>query len=183
MKSGRCILISVQTNGGMETVDTAKTDKAALAASTVMASDWLRLAVAVLCILGTLVAGYLTWAELTNNETACVDTANIDCSAVQNSAYAQTFGVPVALLGLLGYLAMLGIVLLEDQLPLFAAYGRTLVVGMALFGVIFQTYLTYIEAAVLNKWCQWCVISYVLVSLLLIASVYRLYVFLKPLRA
>ncbi len=164
-------------------MDTAKTEKTALATTAVIGSDWARLLAAVLCVLGILVAGYMTWAELTNNETACVDVGKVDCSAVQNSAYAKTFGVPVALLGLLGYLAMLGIVVLEDQVALFAAYGRTLVVGMALFGAIFQTYLTYVEGAVLDKWCQWCVTSYVLISLLLIVGVYRLYGFLKPLRS
>ncbi len=164
-------------------MDTAKTEKPALATAAIVSSDWARLAAAVLCVLGILVAGYMTWAELTNNETACVDVGKVDCSAVQNSAYAETFGVPVALLGLVGYLVMLAIVVLEDQVALFAAYGRTLVVGMALFGTIFQTYLTYVEAAVLDKWCQWCVTSYVLISLLLIVGVYRLYVFLKPLRS
>jgi len=183
MKSGRCILISIQIKGGIEAVDTAKTEKTALATTAVIGSDWARLLAAVLCVLGILVAGYMTWAELTNNETACVDVGKVDCSAVQNSAYAKTFGVPVALLGLLGYLAMLGIIVLEDQVALFAAYGRTLVVGMALFGAIFQTYLTYVEGAVLDKWCQWCVTSYVLISLLLIVGVYRLYGFLKPLRS
>ncbi len=164
-------------------MDTAKTEKPALATAAMVSSDWARLAAAMLCVLGILVAGYMTWAELTNNETACVDVGKVDCSAVQNSAYAKTFGMPVALLGLVGYLVMLGIVVLEDQVALFAAYGRTLVVGMALFGTIFQTYLTYVEAAVLDKWCQWCVTSYVLISLLLIVGVYRLYVFLKPLRS
>lgn len=164
-------------------MSTAKTGKVALSPATALAVDWLRLVAVVLCVLGILVAGYMTWAELTDNETACVDVGKVDCSAVQNSAYAKTFGIPVAFLGLLGYLAMLGILILEDQMLLFATYGRTLMVAMALFGTLFQTYLTYIEAAVLDKWCQWCVTSYVLITLLLMMSVRRLYLFLKPLRA
>lgn len=164
-------------------MSTAKTQKVTLATATSAVPDWPRLAAVLLCVLGVLVASYMTWAELTNNETACVDVGQVDCSAVQNSAYAKTFGVPVALLGLLGYLVMLGLLVLEDQVALVATYGRTLVVGIALFGVIFQTYLTYIEAAVLDKWCQWCVASYVIITLLLIVGLYRLYGFLKPLRS
>ena len=94
----------------------------------------------------------------------------------------ETLGVPVAVLGLLGFLAILAVLVLEDQVPLLAAYGRTLVVGMALFGVIFQTYLTYIEASVLNKWCQWCVTSYVIITAVFVIGVVRLMRFLNPLR-
>lgn len=163
-------------------MSTAKTGKAALSAG-VLAPDWLRLASIVLCVVGILVAGYMTWAELTNNETVCVDAGSIDCAAVQDSAYAKTLGIPVALLGLLGYVAILGVLVLEDQVALFAAYGRTLVVGFALFGVIFQTYLTYVEAAVLEKWCQWCVASYIIITALLIIGALRLHSFFKPLRS
>ncbi len=163
-------------------MSTAKSSKATLSVG-VLAPDWLRLASIVLCVLGILVAGYMTWAELTDNETVCVDTGSIDCAAVQDSAYATTLGIPIALLGLLGYTAILGVLVLEDQLEVFAAYGRTLVVGFALFGVIFQTYLTYIEAAVLEKWCQWCVTSYIIITALLIIGAFRLRSFFRPLRS
>ncbi|MBI5960536.1 MAG: vitamin K epoxide reductase family protein [Chloroflexi bacterium] len=144
--------------------------------------DWLRLISIVCCVLGILVAGYMAWAEVTGNETMCADTGSIDCQAVQQSAYAETFGIPVAILGLLGYVAMLGVLILEDQVGLFAHYGRTLVAGMSLFGFMFQSYLTYVEADVLGKWCQWCVASYVLITLIFGIAVYRIISFLKPLR-
>ncbi len=137
---------------------------------------------AVIALLGIFVAGYMSWAEVTGNETACVETETVDCAAVQQSVYAQTWGIPVAILGLVGYVAILGVLLLEDQVALLATYGRSLVVAMALFGVMFQTYLTYIEANVLHKWCQWCVASYVLITALFVLGVYRLYSFLQLLR-
>jgi uncharacterized membrane protein len=152
------------------------------AAAAVPRWDWLRLAVIVACLFGIFVAGYMTWAEVTGNETVCANTGAIDCAAVQQSAYAKTFGIPVAMMGLLGYIAILGVIVLEDQIDMLAAYGRTLVVGMALFGVIFQTYLTYVEASVLGKWCQWCMMSYAVIAVVLILGGYRLYGFLKPLR-
>ena len=144
--------------------------------------DLLRGLMIVLAIAGIFIAGYMSWAELTDNETVCADVGKIDCAAVQQSAYAETFGIPVALLGLLGYIAILGAVILEDQIAIVAAYGRTAVVGMALFGVIFQTYLTYVEASVLDRWCQWCVASFVVITLLLIVGAIRLRNFLQPLQ-
>ncbi len=162
-------------------MSTAKSDKTAVAA-VAPPWDWLRLAAILFCLFGIFVAGYMTWAEATGNETVCANTGSIDCAAVQQSAYAKTFGIPVAGMGLLGYLVILGVIVLEDQVEFFATYGRTLVVGMALFGVIFQTYLTYVEADVLGKWCQWCVMSYITITALLVIGGYRLYDFLKPLR-
>jgi uncharacterized membrane protein len=159
----------------------AKSTKPALT-TTSMQIDWWRTASIVLCIVGAIIAGYMVWAEVTGNETACADTGKIDCSAVQQSAYAKTLGFPVALMGLLGYLAILGVLVLEDQVELLAAYGRTLIVGMTLFGVIFQVYLTVIEGTVLDAWCQWCVASFVIITVLLILASYRMFFFLKPLQ-
>jgi len=162
-------------------VSTANSSNVSNVASA-MAVDWARALAMVLAILGIFVAGYMAWAEVTGNETVCADTGTIDCAAVQESAYASTLGFPVAVMGLLGYIAILGVLVLEDQIEIFAAYGRTFVVAMALFGVMFQTYLTYVEAAVLEKWCQWCVASFILITALLILGSFRLNAFLKPLR-
>ena len=146
---------------GEDLVNTAKAKSKQVEITASMSRDWLHIIAVVLSILGVLVAGYMSWAELTGNETVCANTGSIDCAAVQESAYAQTFGIPVALLGALGYIVILGVLLLEDQVQFLADYGRTLVVGMAL-GVIFQAYLTVIEATVLERWCQWCVASFVI---------------------
>lgn len=162
----------------MSTVDSNK----AVLPGVLVGADWLRVLAIVLAILGVFVAGYMTWAEVTGNETVCANTGSIDCAAVQESAYAKTLGIPVAVMGLVGYLAILGVLMLEDRVEILAAYGRTLVVAMALFGVMFQTYLTYVEAAVLEKWCQWCVASFVIITALLIVGALRLNAFLKPLR-
>lgn len=147
------------------------------------AYDWLRITGIVLCIAGILVAGYLAWAEVTGNETQCADVGKLDCSAVQNSAYAKVFGFPIAVLGLMGYVAILGVMVLEDQIEILATYGRTLNLGFALFGVIFSVYLSLIEATVLDAWCQWCVASAILITALLVIAAYRVYLFLQPLRS
>jgi uncharacterized membrane protein len=159
-----------------------RTAKSELLVRPALQMDWLRVISIVLCVVGIFVAGYMSWAEATGNETVCANTGSVDCAAVQNSAYAKTAGIPVADMGLAGYLAILAILVLEDQFAFLAAYGRTLVVSVALGGVIFQTYLTYVEAAVLHKWCQWCVTSYVVIALLFVIGAYRVYRFLQALQ-
>jgi uncharacterized membrane protein len=158
------------------------TAKSAPLARSSLQVDWLRLISIGLCAIGIFVAGYMSWAEATGNETICANTGSVNCSAVQNSAYGKTAGIPVANMGLLGYLTILAVLVLEDQADFLAAYGRTLVVSVALCGVIFQTYLTYIEASVLKMWCEWCVTSYIVISLLLVIGSYRIYQFLRPLQ-
>lgn len=162
-------------------MSTAKSNETTVAAPT-LSWDWARTLLIVLAIGGLFVAGYMAWAELTGNETVCSDTGKIDCAAVQQSAYAKTIGFPVAVMGLLGYVAMLAVVVLEDQHMLLAAYGRTALIGMALFGFIFQTYLMMIEATVLDAWCQWCVASHIIVTAMLVIGIFRWYGLVKPLR-
>lgn len=162
-------------------MSTVKTKGATLSAP-VLVWDWLRVSMIVLCVAGIFIAGYMAWAEVTGNETVCADTGKIDCAQVQQSAYAKTLGIPMAVLGLLGYMAILGVLVLEDQIMLLAIYGRALVVGMALFGVILQTYLTWIEASVLVAWCQWCVASYIVITVIFLIGSYRMYGLLKSLR-
>jgi len=144
--------------------------------------EWERVAMVVLAVVGIFVAGYLAWAEVTGNNTACLDTGSIDCEAVQTSAYSKTLGMPVAVLGLLGYIAILGTVLMEDQLPILAEYGKTLAVVFGLFGVMFSVYLSLIEGTVLDKWCQWCMMSAVLISILFILGSMRWWRFMARLR-
>ena len=64
----------------------------------------LRIAVAALALLGTGIAAYLTYAKYADATIAC---ATGGCETVQSSEYAEVLGLPVPVLGLLGYLAIL----------------------------------------------------------------------------
>ena len=163
-------------------MSTVRANKSEIAVASVSV-DMLRIVSIILAIAGIFIAGYMAWAEMTGNETVCSDTGKIDCAAVQTSAYAEIMGFPVAVMGTLGFVAILAVLLLEDQIPLLAAYGRTLVLGMAVFGVIFQFYLTLIEAFVLDAWCQWCVASFVSITLIAVLAVIRVQKLLAALNA
>jgi uncharacterized membrane protein len=94
-----------------------------------------------------------------------------DCETVQSSSYAAIGPVPVSAVGVLGYVALLGLSLFGLQ-PAHRAsrtVGALLLAGSA-FGVAFSAYLTYLEAMVIRAWCQYCVISAILITLIFLAS-------------
>ena len=74
----------------------------------------LRLATAVLALAGAGVTGYLVWVRETGATIVC---ATGGCGTVQSSEYAEVAGVPVALLGLLGYLVLFSTALFAGDTP------------------------------------------------------------------
>jgi uncharacterized membrane protein len=126
----------------------------------------LRQAVAGLCLLGIAIAGYLTWVHYADLEPICA--ASGGCERVQNSDYAQLAGLPVAVLGLAGYVAILATLALPDE------RGRVAGAFLALVGFGFSVYLTYLELFVIDAICQWCVASAVVMTLLLGATLARM---------
>jgi uncharacterized membrane protein len=119
----------------------------------------------VLAVLGLGVAGYLTYVHYAGLEPVC----NIShgCTKVQSSQYAELAGVPVALLGLIGYAVILAALLIPGELARLAA-ALTALVG---FG--FSAYLTYRELFTINAICQWCVASAILMTGLAIVTTWR----------
>ena len=122
------------------------------------ATDRLTLAIIALCLLGIADAGYLTYVHYAGLKVLCL--ASGGCETVQASRYAKLAGVPVALLGLIGYLAILGTLALRSEL------GRAATFGVALVGFGFSMYLTYRELFSIHAICQWCVASAVLMTVL-----------------
>jgi len=128
-----------------------------------------RMVVAVLALLGFLVSVYmLAYAMGFTGPVIC---GLGDCGAVQNSPYARIGPVPVATLGVLGYLVLL-ILSFAGLQP--TSRGSRLVplglLGGGILGVGFSAYLTYLEAFVIHAWCQWCVSSAIFMALAFLAS-------------
>lgn len=120
-----------------------------------------------LSLAGALVSGYLTWLHLTGNTALCTGLGG--CEIVQHSTYAWAGPVPVALLGLGAYLLLL-------LLALWGWRGGPEWIGLAIFGVAvagvaYTAYLTYIELFVLGAICPWCVTSAVIIVALAAVSV------------
>ena len=130
---------------------------------------WLSLG---LTLLGLGVSIYLTWVKVTDNLAACGPIG--DCESVNSSRYAEIAGIPVALLGALGYLAVLALLVAERWLPGQIENLHLGVFGIALIGTLYSAYLTYIEVAVLRAVCPYCVISAVAMTAIFIISILRL---------
>ena len=113
-------------------------------------------ATAAMAVAGVGVSAYLTLVHYDNSVLVC---GVGDCQTVQSSRYSEIAGIPIAILGLGMYLALLGLTIARWRRP---GLAETLVVatfGIALAGVIYSAYLTYLEIAVIKAICQWCVIS------------------------
>ena len=75
---------------------------------------WLyRISIA-LAVLGILVSVYMTIYKLTENPNMCL--GNGGCSVVNSSKYAEVYGIPVAVVGVGGYLAILALLWMEQRM-------------------------------------------------------------------
>jgi uncharacterized membrane protein len=93
------------------------------------------------------------------------------CETVQQSSYSKIGPVPVAAIGLAGYLVLLILAILGLQPGRRGSkpIGMLLVAG-GFVGVAFSAYLTFLEVAVIHAWCIWCVTSAILITLIFVAS-------------
>jgi uncharacterized membrane protein len=126
----------------------------------------LRRVTAVLALVGIGIAGYLTWVHNAGLDPVCVGGGG-GCERVQSSRWAELAGIPVAVLGLAGYVAILvSLALPEEPGALAAAF-------LSLVGFGFSCWLTYVEIVKIDAICQWCVASAVVMTALALASVAR----------
>jgi uncharacterized membrane protein len=120
----------------------------------------------VLAGIGIGIAGYLVYVHYTDTKVLC--SISHGCETVQKSKYSKLAGVPVALLGLVGYVGILVTLFIHSET------GRLAGAGMALVGLGFSGWLTYLDAARIHAWCQWCVGSAIVMTLLAITLVWRM---------
>jgi uncharacterized membrane protein len=130
-----------------------------------MTDRTLRLVIGVLAAVGIAVAGYLTYTRLTHTAIACTTGG---CETVQSSRYAEVVGIPVALLGLAAYVVILATAFSTSDL------ARAGAAAIALGGAAFSAYLLYVQFALIEALCQWCLVSDAVIGLLAIATVLRL---------
>lgn len=121
----------------------------------------------VLTVIGLGVASYLTYVHYSGATPLCSIKGN-PCSQVQKSRYSELVGVPVALIGLIGYVLILGSLLAPD-----GERARFATTALTVGGCGFSLYLTYRELFTLHKICEWCVSSAVVVTVLTCLSIWR----------
>ena len=127
----------------------------------------LKITAIVLATLGIGVGGYLTYIHYAGIDPVC--SIAHGCIKVQTSAWSEFHGIPIALIGLIGYVLILGSLLF---LP--GDVGRGVSAALSVFGFLYSGYLTYREIFSIEAICQWCVMSAILLTLLAIVTVWRL---------
>lgn len=114
----------------------------------------------VLSVLGLAVSVYLTYEHFTSSTTlACPDTGALNCLKVTTSEQSAVFGVPVAVLGLLYFVAMLALSALWRMPRRDVRLARLATTGA---GVLFVVWLVYAELFTLDAICLWCTAVHVL---------------------
>jgi uncharacterized membrane protein len=121
--------------------------------------------VAALAAVGIVVAGYLSYIETSGALAVCGPVG--DCNAVQQSPYARVLGIPVGLLGLAGYVAIIVAWLLGRGWGRPAAWATFAQFVMVFVGVVFSIYLTFLEPFVIGATCLWCLSSAVIMTAML----------------
>ena len=104
-------------------------------------------AIAGLALLGLAISAYLTWVHYAGIEPVCSGIS--DCERVQSSDYAELLGVPVALIGVVGYASILASLRARVEMTALLSY----------LAVAFSGYLTWAELFHIDAICQWCVAS------------------------
>ena len=116
----------------------------------------LRIAAALVALAGVAVAGYLTWAHFADSPVVCV--AGGGCETVQDSEYAAIAGIPVAVLGLAAYTAILALIAWD------APVARLSAAAIALIGLLFSAYLLALQLFVIDAICVWCVANDIVIA-------------------
>ena len=126
-----------------------------------------------LSFIGVIDSAYLTWIKLSHQESRCIVGLG-DCFSVNTSRFSSISGVPVALIGLIGYLLILVLLLIETRNEEWRSNISLAVFGLTFFGTLFSAYLTYLEIAVIRAICPYCVVSASIMLILFVISIVRL---------
>jgi uncharacterized membrane protein len=127
----------------------------------------LRITLLVLAVIGIGLASYLTYIHYAGIKPLCGRNGGT-CEKVQTSRYSKLGGVPVALIGLIGYVLILGSLVAPEQ-----ERTRFATAALTFGGFGFSLYLTYREIFTLHKICEECVSSAILLTIIMCLSVWR----------
>jgi uncharacterized membrane protein len=112
--------------------------------------------IAVLAVLGIGVSGLALQNHYAKSKTTyCTFGEDFNCDVVNRSRHSEVAGMPVALIGILGYAGLLGLATLYRD----KAETPAMLLFCSLSGLAFSLYLTWVEAQVLQTWCVLCVSS------------------------
>ncbi len=121
----------------------------------------MRYLILLVALAGAVVSALALQVHYSTTAEPCSINQRWDCGIVNHSPFAEIRRIPVAAVGILGYLALGAMAFARWRLPLFLA---------SVMGFTFALWLTFIEEYVLQVWCLYCVISQALIALLMLLS-------------
>jgi vitamin-K-epoxide reductase (warfarin-sensitive) len=122
----------------------------------------MRFLLILLSLAGVVVSSLALRVHYDTGAEPCSINEHWDCGVVNHSPYSEIGHIPVAAIGIAGYLALAG---------LSFARRRVLVLIAALVGMSFALYLSHIEKGVLFVWCLYCVISQAIIALIVVLGI------------
>jgi uncharacterized membrane protein len=131
-----------------------------------MSDRTLRTTMIAIATVGLGVASYLTYVHYSGAAIVCLRGGG--CETVQHSIYSKLAGVPVALIGLIGYVAILA-----SLLAPVSESTRLATMVFTVVGFCFSVYLTSRELFSIHAICPWCVSSAVMMTLLVCLAIWR----------
>jgi uncharacterized membrane protein len=131
-----------------------------------MSDRALRTTMIAIATLGLGVASYLTYVHYSGGAIVCLRGGG--CETVQHSIYSKLAGVPVALIGLIGY-----VTILASLLAPVSESTRLATMVFTVVGFCFSVYLTSRELFSIHAICPWCVSSAVMMTLLVCLAIWR----------
>lgn len=126
----------------------------------------MRYLIAFLALAGIVVSTLALRVHYSNDVQPCDINAHWDCGIVNHSRYAEIRHIPVAAIGIVGYLVICIAALTRR---------RAFTLAAVLVGLGFSLYLTNIEAHKLEVWCLYCVISQGIIALITLCSLVWLF--------
>jgi vitamin-K-epoxide reductase (warfarin-sensitive) len=117
--------------------------------------------IAILALAGAVVSGLALHVHYSTDTQPCSINERWDCGVVNHSSFAEIDHIPVAIIGIAGYLVLAGLALARQPFLLFLS---------VLVGLGFALRLTFIEEYVLMVWCLYCVISQILIAAITLLS-------------
>jgi uncharacterized membrane protein len=122
----------------------------------------------ILGLVGVGIGAYLVWVHYDIDALVC---GLGDCEVVQTSSYAEVFGIPIAILGLLMYVALVALILARLLRPALLVPASMAALAITGAGTLYSAWLTWVEIEVLEAICQWCVASAIVTTLMFIVEI------------
>jgi len=117
----------------------------------------MRYVIAVLALAGAIVSGLALQVHYSSGTSPCSINEKWDCGIVNHSSYSMVEGIPVALIGILGFVALIWLGL---------ARQRAILSLVAAAGLAFALYLAHVERDILTVWCLHCVITLAIIAII-----------------